>query len=82
MRNSQRTGVFLIACAALCGVIAYECYRRAVVAGQAVAELIEGIEFESVAVPIETKVASFVGVTLIVAGLICVFNRSSEVEKP
>jgi len=78
MKTQRSTGIFLIVCAALCGVIAYECYRRAVNAGQALAELIQGLELESVAIPIETKVASFFGVILLVAGVICVFSHRDE----
>jgi len=69
MVSIRTIAVFLIACSAILFVIAFQKYYNTVLTAQAIAEQIEGIEFESVGVPIETGVCGFVGVLLLVAGV-------------
>lgn len=68
MKSVRTIGVFLIACSALCFIMAWERYRAAVREGQAIAEALGGVEFESVSVPLESIVGALIGVVLLVAG--------------
>jgi len=68
MVSLRTIAVFLIACSAIMFVIAYQKYYNAIETAKAIAGQIEGVEFESVGVPIETSVCGFVGVLLLVAG--------------
>ncbi len=68
---SMRTiAIFLIACSAILFVIAVQKYNNAIATAKAIADRIQGIEFESAGVPIETSVCGLAGVMLLVAGLI------------
>ena len=74
MKQLRSIGTFLIVCAILCGLIAYERYATARNTAIAVAEAIEGIEFTSVTPPITTVVAGLIAIILLVAGVTCLFN--------
>lgn len=74
MNSLRSVGVLLVVCAGLSGLVAYECYRRADQAGKALAAQIDVFEFESVSIPIYTRVGAFVSVMLLVAGIRCLVN--------
>ena len=71
----------MIVGAAICGIIAYDFYQRAEQTAKALAEKL-GLEMVSVGVPLETKVAGFLGVVLLVAGARCLWvsqlSKNSE----
>ena len=70
--NQLRTiGAFMVVSAIICFVIAYDRYQNAWTTGKAIADQIEGFQFEGVTTPIETYVAGFAGVVLLVAGVRC-----------
>lgn len=72
MKQLRSIGVFLITCAVICGLIAYERYSSATSTAKAVAETLEGVEFVSVGLPVTTIVAGVIGLVLLVAGTKCV----------
>ncbi len=74
MHSLRSTGIFLIVCAALCGLVAFERYQTARRTAMAISNLIAGFEIESVSIPIETKVAGFLSVMFVVAGLRCIWT--------
>lgn len=83
---SMRTiAVFLIACSAILITIAIQKYSNAVATAKAVAEHLQGIELESVTMPIETTVCGFAGILMLVAGVRLLFesrHHSGKEEKP
>ena len=81
MRQLRSVGTFLIVGSALCFIMAYERYATKLRTAQAIADSIEGVELESVSLPIETTVVGLIGVGLLVAGLKCVFNAFQEPKK-
>jgi hypothetical protein len=64
--------MFLIVGAAICGIIAFDFYRRTEQTAQAISEKL-GLELVSVGAPLETKVAGFLAVVLLVAGVRCLW---------
>lgn len=80
MKQLRSIGAFLITSAAICGLIAYERYSTAKSTAMAVAETLEGVEFDSVGLPPTTIVAGLAGVILLVAGTKCFADslRSSQ----
>ena len=81
MVSIRTIAIFLIACSAILFVIAVQKYYNAVATAKAVADQIEGIEFESTALPIETSVCGFAGVMLLVAGLRLLFESRRAVKE-
>ena len=81
---SMRTiAVFLIACSAILLTIAIQKYLNAVETAEAIAEHLEGIEFESVSLPIESSVCGFVAVLMFVAGVRLLFeSRHGKGNQP
>ena len=81
---SKRTiAIFLIACSAILFVIAVQKYYNTVATAKAIAERIQGVEFESAALPIQTSVCGLAGVMLLVAGVTLLFGsrRHNAVEE-
>ena len=81
MISVRTIGVFLIACAAICLTIAAERYYSAVQTATAIAEQIEGVEFESASLPTVSIVCGLVGIVMLVAGvrlLIDALSRKTE----
>jgi len=74
MISIRTIGVFMIVCAAICLTIAIERYYSAIQTAEALAEILDGIEFESVSMPTVTKVCGFVGILLLVGGLRMLFD--------
>jgi len=76
---SMRTiAIFLIACSAILFVIAVQKYYNAVATAKAIAERIEGVEFESAGLPVETSVCGLAGVMLLVAGVALLFESRRQ----
>ncbi len=71
-RKFRSIGLLLLGASCLCGVIAYEKYRSAVVTTEAFSDAIgiEGVDFEA-SIPKESWVAGFFCVLLGVAALRC-----------
>ena len=81
MNPFRSTGLFLLACSAICLIIAIERYQSAVLTAKTIAEQLDGIEFESVGVPLVSIVMGFVAVVLFAAGIRLVFeSRASDSE--
>lgn len=80
MKHLRSIGAFMVGCGILCLVVAYDKYVTAEATAKAVTERLEGVEFEAVGVPIESTVAGFIGVTLLVAGIQC-FATWRAIEK-
>ena len=85
MSNSQQhalrsTGTFLLVCAALCGLIAYERFQSALRTGREIARHLH-LELQTVQVPAATYVASFLGVLLLVAGAKCLWHAHHDLER-
>lgn len=78
MKQLRSIGVFLITCAVICGLIAYERYSTAKTTAKAVAETLEGVEFVSVGLPLTTIVAGAIGLVLLVAGAKCISDSFRE----
>ena len=84
---SMRTiAVFLIACSAILLTIAVQKYLNAVETAEAIAEHLEGIEFESVSLPIESSVCGFFAILMFAAGVRLLFesrhhNKSDQAKK-
>ena len=74
MISKQTIAIFLIACSAILFVIAVQKYYNTVATAKAIADRIQGVEFESAAIPIETCVCGFAGVMLLVAGVMLLFE--------
>jgi len=81
MRHLRSTGIFAVACPVICFIIAIERYVSKVTTAKAIADQIEGFEFESVATPIETMVAGLAGVVLLIIGLRLTFESLRKPEK-
>lgn len=78
MKTSRSAGLFLLACAAICLIVAIQKYQSAVTTAKRIAEQFDGMEFESVATPQVSVVMGFVGAVLLVAGIRLLF----EVPQP
>lgn len=74
MKQIRTISLFILACSVLCFVIAIERYLSAVRTGKEIAAALEGIEYESVRVPIETTVCGLAGVVLLVTGAKLLFD--------
>lgn len=72
MNQLRSVGAFMIAASILCFLMAYERHATHVATAKAVMEQLDGIEFESVAYPVETYVCAFIGMVLLVAGVRCI----------
>ena len=82
MVSLRTIAIFLIACSAILFVIAVQKYYNTIATAKAVADRIQGVEFESAAMPIETSVCGFAGVMLLVAGVTLFFeSRRQRVAK-
>jgi hypothetical protein len=82
MKLLRSIGALMLACSAICLIIAIQKYVNAVTTAKAIAEAIDGVEFESVALPIETKVCGLAGVVLLVSGVRLLFESFRRREKP
>ena len=78
MKQLRSIGVFLITCAVICGLIAYERYATAKSTAIAVANSLEGVEFVAVDRPLTTMVAGAICIVLSVAGIKCVADSFRE----
>lgn len=74
MAPIKKVGMFLGACGFLCGLIAYQKYQVKLDTAAAVAEMLN-LELVSVPIPIETFVAAFFCVMLVVASGSCLLSR-------
>ena len=74
MKYLRSIGALLLAGSAICFIISVERYLTAVRTAKAIMAQIDGVEFESVAVPIETTVCGLVGVVFLVAGFRLLFE--------
>ena len=72
--NVRSLGIYMLACGALCGLIAWDKYYSALKTGQELARRIPEIEFVSVAIPLMSIVCGAGCVMLSVAGGICVWK--------
>lgn len=77
MKNLIRIGCFLIGCGLLCGLVAYERHQQQVRTAEEIAKVMN-LDYESVNISSETKVAGFLGVMLFVAGGNCLLNAFSQ----
>ncbi len=68
-------GLFLLACSAICLVIAAERYQSAVQAAKKMMGPIEGFEVKSVSLPLVSSVCGLAGVVLFVAGVRLMFEQ-------
>jgi hypothetical protein len=73
MKLTRSVGFYLLACSLLCAIIALESYQSRVGTAKEVARRL-GIRLESVDVPLQTKVAGFLSITMGVAGAVCLFD--------
>lgn len=80
MVSFRTLGVFMIACGALLLTVAIERYYSAVQTAKAIAERLDGIEFESVALPNVSMVCGFAGVMLLIAGARMLFESRHSSE--
>lgn len=78
MKSVRTLGVFLVACSALCFIMAWDRYQSAIREGKAIAEALKGIEFESVSAPVESIVGGLIGVVLLVAGARLIFDSIAQ----
>ena len=78
MKSHRTLGAFMIACAAICIIIAVQTYTNAVTTASAIAELIDGVEFESVEPPLVSYVTGICGVVLLVAGARVLFESTRK----
>lgn len=74
MKLRRPIGLLLLACSALCFVIATDTYLTDVRTGKAVMAALKGVKFESVPIPIETTVCGLVGIAMLVAGVRLLFE--------
>ena len=74
MNQHRSIGVFAIACASICFIIAVERYYSAVATAKEFANRIEGVDFVSAGVPNATYLAGFAGVVLLVVGVMLLFE--------
>lgn len=74
-------GAFLIVASITCWVMAFDFYYRDVATAKEIAELLDGIEFESVQIRFESKVAGICGVVFAVAGIRCWFEFLRQKRK-
>ena len=81
MKQRTSIGAFLIACSAICLIIAIERYYSALATAKQVAEMLEGVEFESVGIPIESIVCGLAGGVMLVAGVILIAERNHEPDQ-
>ena len=83
MISARTIGVFLIACAGICVTIAIERYYSSVATAEAIAEQLEGVEFDSVSLPMVSKVCGFAGLVMLVAGgKLVVDSLTSKTNNP
>jgi hypothetical protein len=88
MKQHRTVGVFLLGCAVVCFLIAWERYHSAVQTAKEIARVLKEIEFESVSTPVETIVSGLLGVAMTVAGLVLIAeyvrgkNKQDELFKP
>ncbi|MGB1928107.1 MAG: hypothetical protein ACPHO8_02285 [Mariniblastus sp.] len=82
MKQHRTIGVFLLGCAVICFLIAWERYYSAVQTAQEIARAITEIEYESVSMPIETTVSGLLGVALAVAGIVLITEYVRGKSKP
>ena len=77
-------GVFIFVCSLICLVIAVDKYYSAIatatVAASELAKEIPGFELESVGIPNVTLACGTVGVMLLVASVILIFNSFRQIE--
>ncbi len=77
-------GVFIFVCSLICLVIAADKYYSAIatatVAASELAKEIPGFELESVGIPNVTLACGTVGVMLLVASVILIFNSFRQIE--
>ena len=69
MKPLRTTGIFLICCGVICLIIAIERFQSAVLTARKVTEQLEGVEFDSVGIPLQTTVTGFAAVVFFVAGV-------------
>jgi len=81
MKKRTSTGGFLIACSGVCLIIAVERYYSALATAKQVAEMLEGVEFESVGIPIESTVCALAGGAMLVAGVILIAGPKPEPDQ-
>lgn len=81
MVSARTVGIFLIACGAILLTVALERYYSAVETAKAIADQLEGIEFNSVAMPWESSVCGLAAIVLLVAGARTLFE-SRHLDKP
>jgi len=72
--NLRSLGVYMLACGALCGLIAWDKYYSVSKTGQELARRIPEIEFVSVGIPLISIVCGAGCVMLTVAGMICIWK--------
>lgn len=78
MKPLRSTGLFLLACSAICLIVAIQKYQSAVATAEKIAEQLEGIEFESVGIPQVSMVMGFIGAVFLVAGIRLLFDSSQS----
>lgn len=84
MKLNRSLGFYLLACSALCGVIAFDFYQSEFRTAKKVAQQLD-LTLESIEIPIETKVAGFLCIAIGVAGVICLrdyFRQAQMTNQP
>ena len=81
MVSARTIGIFLIAAGAILFTVAMERYNSAVTTAKAIADQIEGMEFESVGMPLVSSVCGLAAIVLLVAGAKVLFD-SRHLDKP
>jgi uncharacterized membrane protein len=82
MNKFISTAMFLLACSAICLIVAIERYQSAVFTAKAVAAQLDGVEFESVGIPLISAVMGFVSVVFCVAGMRLLFEHRRAENQP
>jgi uncharacterized membrane protein SpoIIM required for sporulation len=72
MQKLRSMGIFIFVCALFCLVVAVDKYYSAVKTAEALTERMPGFVLEQVSIPTVSLVTGFIGVMLLVAGVICV----------
>ena len=73
-------GVFIFVCSLICLVIAADKYYSAIATASELSKEIPGFELESVGIPNVTLACGTVGVMLLVASVILIFNSFRQIE--
>ncbi|MFK7765961.1 MAG: hypothetical protein AB8B55_01880 [Mariniblastus sp.] len=73
--NLRTIGLFLLACSAICFIVAAERYQSAVEAAKKMMGPLEGFEVDSVSLPLVSSVCGLAGVVLFVAGVRLMFEQ-------